>query len=62
MKRVYIVQDDSSHWYIIPYELKEDFSKLAYDEELEEEFDKLFSAYRTGGSLNNDRIKLYSDI
>ena len=68
MKAVKVVQDESSHWYIIPNELAEEFHSLldtiyadandhAYlDEEI---FEKKFSEYRTGGDINN--IQLYID-
>lgn len=69
MKQVYAVQDDSGHWYVIQYEMKDTF--FALDEkmgsenevefnEAEEEFNKLFSQYITGGDLNN--VQLYAEI
>ncbi len=55
MKRVYVTQDDSGHWYVIPYELKEQFN---YDLENEDEdFDDKYGQYRTGGDIN--LIELY---
>lgn len=62
MKRVYAVQDDSSHWYVIPFELKDlFFAELENGEQDEwDHFEELFSQYRTGGDLNN--IELYAII
>jgi hypothetical protein len=70
MIAVKAVQDESSHWYLVPNdELREfdilsgdisdldDDSKEYYDKI--EEFEKLFSKYRTGGDLNN--VQLYVD-
>jgi len=69
MIKVVAVRDDSSHWYVIPLEMKEEFFKLQeklrsddypnrYDDE--DEFIEKFSKYMTGGDLNN--IQLYADI
>lgn len=75
LRKVVAVQDESSHWYVIPDELKEEFSKLsdgvynAYNNvdvkeevliDLESRFIEMFSKYRTGGDLNN--IQLYAEI
>lgn len=62
MKKVYAVQDQDCHWYVIPAELKDDFFK---DEENGEEdewssFIEKYSQYMTGGDLNN--IQLYAEI
>jgi len=49
--RVYITTDEEGHWYVIPYDMKDEFlSKLCYDVE---EFEVVFSKYRTGGDINN---------
>lgn len=60
MRKVVVVQDDSSHWYVIPKELEDKFNYLLNDEDFEEDFDIIFAHYRTGGDLNN--IQLYADI
>lgn len=69
LKKVVAVQDDSGHWYVIPAEMHEDFSKLLaiscnYDdlsqEQAEIEFNDMFSVYRTNGDLNN--VQLYSEV
>ena len=69
MKRVYAVQDDDCHWYVIPYELKDKFfeldEKMGTDNETEFQeadtyFNGLFSQYMTGGDLNN--VELYANI
>lgn len=52
-KKVYVMQDDSSHWYVIPIELISDFDKGSEDEG----FDAKYGKYRTGGDINN--VKLY---
>lgn len=51
MLKVQLVQDDSSHWYIIPNELVDDF----YDDEVNESmidsgaFDQKWKKYRVNG-------------
>lgn len=66
MKRVYCVQDGASHWYVIPYDMKEDFLSLlwdleseVYDYDLFQEFNDKYGKYHTGGDLN--LIPLYID-
>ncbi len=69
MKKVYAVQDNDCHWYVIPFELKDEFfeleSKINGENEIEaveadEKFIELFSQYMTGGDLNN--TQLYAEI
>lgn len=67
IQKVKAVQDESSHWYVIPIELSDKFRELTQfdiDEEdnyeNEKKFDEIFSKYRTGGSVNN--IQLYADL
>ncbi len=72
MEKVICLQDESSHWYVIPNDLLSEFNRLLNlcEEErdlgienlfkTEEEFNKMFSKYRTGGDLNN--IQLYAEI
>ena len=64
--RVSVVSDDDGHWYVIPFELVEEFDMLLsgsqYDscdgwEENEAEFIEKFSQYMTGGDINN--VELY---
>jgi len=62
MKKVYAVQDEEGHWYVIPFQLKDDFFK---DEETGKEddfayFEDKYGQYRTGGDLNN--VQLYAEI
>ena len=59
---VYVSQDETGDWYVIPMSLKDSF--LAYDEQalendydLQDEFEEKFGKYRTGGDLNN--VQLY---
>ncbi len=63
MKAVKVVQDESSHWYIMPNELAEEFHALAsaidYTALDEKIFEEKFSKYRTGGDINN--VQLYID-
>ena len=66
MKRVYCVTDEASHWYVIPYEMKDDFwsmvrdmSNEPFDYDLFQEFEDKYGKYRTGGDLN--LIPLYVD-
>lgn len=69
MERVYAVQDQEGHWYVIPYEMREEFFELDEKmgtenqvefEEADEKFNSLFSHYRTGGDLN--LVALYAKI
>lgn len=73
MKKVVAKTDESSHWYVIPEELNEEFNRLMeqyyladnrddYDtvDEIVDEFESKFAKYRTGGDLNN--IQLYAEI
>lgn len=60
MKRVYATQDESGHWYVIPYELKESFSSdLENVDDYDYDFDNIWGQYRTGGDLN--LVNLYTD-
>lgn len=62
MKKVYAVQDDASHWYLIPIEEMSNFRTLlelceqGY-KEAEKEFNDKFSSCMTGGDINN--VQLY---
>jgi len=65
MKRVYITTDDSGHYFVIPYDRKEEFNKLLNDcinddYESLDKFEIEFSKYMTGGDVN--LIEFYSNI
>lgn len=75
IQKVVAVQDESSHWYVIPFDLKEEFDKLSDDVynaynnvdvkeavliNLETSFHDKFGKFRTGGDLNN--VQLYAEI
>jgi hypothetical protein len=65
LQKVEAVQDESSHWYVIPADMSNEFSVLhnkATDEDYDaqEEFIEKFDQYRTGGDLNN--IQLYAEL
>ena len=62
MKKVKAVKDDSSHWFIIPNELYENFLKDLDNEDMVDngEFDNKYGKYRTGGDLN--LIQLYAEV
>lgn len=62
LKRVKAVQDDSCHWYVIPIDMAEEFSKDLENEAMADsgEFDDKYGQYGTGGDLNN--IQLYAEI
>jgi len=62
MKKVQAVQDESSHWYVIPNELIDEFSDDQEDIKMIDsgKFDEKWGKYRTGGDLN--LIQLYADI
>lgn len=60
-QRVYITQDNDGHDYVIPYEMREEFSNLLEKseygnndkwDEYEEEFIDKFEKYMTGGDIN----------
>lgn len=62
MKRVYATKDDDGHWYVIPYEMKDEFNSDLdglCDDNIYEWEDK-YSQYMTGGDLN--LIEIYADI
>ena len=56
MIKVKTIQDDSSHWYLIPNEEEDRFYELleaSYnDYEAQDEFEIRYARYRTGGDLN----------
>ncbi len=62
LQRVSAVQDDSCHWFIIPYELEKAFYEDLQNGEMLDsgEFEKKYGKYMTGGSIND--IGLYADI
>ncbi len=62
IEKVKAVQDNESHWYIIPNYLMEEFESDLLNEDLEEsgEFDVKYDQYRTNGDLND--IQLYAEI
>lgn len=62
MKKVYVVQDQDSHWYVVPAELKDDFFKDEENGATDEwqYFIEKYSQYMTGGDLNN--VQLYAEI
>ena len=59
MIKVKALQDDSSHWYIIPNELVNQFRQDLENEDMIDygEFDSKYNQYKTSGDLNN--IQLY---
>lgn len=62
MERVYCIQDNDGHWYVIPYEQREEFQSDLdglYDENYDEWDDK-YAHYMTGGDLN--LVELYAKI
>lgn len=69
LQKVVAIRDESSHWYVIPAHLKNEFHDMlekCIDDSQEDQyewqatFSDKFSAYQTGGDLNN--IQLYADI
>jgi len=62
MKKVYVTQDESGHWYVIPFEMKDEFNSDldGYNDDNYEEWEDKYSQYMTGGDLNN--IQLYAEI
>ena len=62
IEKVKAVQDNDSHWYILPNYLLEEFESDLLNEELQEsgEFGEKYEQYKTNGDLNN--IQLYAEI
>ena len=62
IEKVKAVQDNDSHWYILPNYLLEEFESDLLNEYLEEsgEFGEKYEQYKTNGDLNN--IQLYAEI
>lgn len=65
LQKVVAIQDDSSHWYVIPAEMRKEFRRLEElasndNDDALNEFIEKFNKYRTGGDLNN--IQLYAKI
>ena len=61
LTRVSAVQDDSSHWYVIPHEMIKEFNVDRGDYEMSSGgFDMKWGKYRTGGDLN--LIQLYAEL
>lgn len=60
--RVYPIQDESGHWYIIPFDIKHDFLRDLNNEDMTDsgEFSEIYGEYMTGGDLN--LIPLYKKI
>lgn len=54
-ERVYVTQDESGHWYTIPYNLKEEFELYYYIEDFNM-FDEKYGKYRTNGDINNVQL------
>lgn len=58
MKKYFFIQDESSHWYMIPVDLKKRWNELCErcNDEDEDAFNILndeFAQYRTGGGISN---------
>lgn len=54
-------KDESSHWYVVPNHMAEEFRTLNEkaqlgDFEAEGKFIDKFNSYRTGGDLNNEQL------
>lgn len=62
LRKVKVVQDQDSHWYVIPEELEPSFLIDLYDDKTIEsgEFDSKWRKYRTGGDLN--LVQLWVEI
>jgi hypothetical protein len=62
LQKVNAVQDESSHWYIIPNDLVDEFFEDNENEDLIDsgEFDRKWEQYMTGGDLN--LVQLYADL
>lgn len=58
-------QDNEGHWYVIPTEMENDFSRLlddsGTDEDAEQMFIETFSSYLTGGDLNLTQLYMKTE-
>ena len=62
IQKVRAIQDESSHWYVIPNDIVNEFRKDEQDEDFVDsgKFDDKYGKYRTGGDLN--LVQLYAVI
>ena len=62
IREVYVTQDDSGHWYVLPIELEKEFIEDLENEDFVDSggFGHKYGQYMTGGDLNN--IKLYAKV
>jgi hypothetical protein len=65
LQKVIAIQDESSHWYVIPTGMRDEFRRLEElacddDNDALDEFIDKFNKYRTGGDVNN--VQLYAEI
>lgn len=62
LQKVKAIQDESSHWYVIPEELLPSFRIDEQDEDMIDSgrFDDKWGKYRTGGDLN--LVQLWAEI
>lgn len=72
--QVKILQDESSHWYIVPSDLEDEFfllSRMAEEgpsldcmytyQDFIQQFEDKFAKYRTGGDVNNYQLFISQD-
>ena len=62
LQKVKAIQDESSHWYVLPNDLLDDFHKDEENEDFIDSggFDEKYGRFRTGGGLN--LVQLYAKI
>lgn len=68
--KVHAVQDDSGHWYVIPDDKKDEYTRRMnemYEDgfqnyDLIQAFDNDFGKYQTGGDLNNTQLYAELDV
>lgn len=61
LQKVYAIEDNDGHWYVIPAGMVQEFTKLIEGgEDTEDEFIEKFSDYMTGGDLN--LVQLYANL
>lgn len=69
MIKVHAVQDNDSHWFVIPSEMVDDFNELLermseendFTSKAEEIFIEKFDQYMTGGDLNLTQLYIPDD-
>lgn len=62
LQKAKVITDESSHWYVIPNDLLQEFRQDESNEDMIDsgQFDEKWGKYRTGGDLNC--IQLWAEL